>query len=553
MKNLLFYGLLLVFGFLITGCASVQDGSLSSYETKSPKIQVDIYGERLGTVHFPVSCNEPARQYAVKGLALLHHMTYEGARDSFIAATQADADCAMGYWGQAMSFIHPLWSDQPSEALFAEGQALVARAKAVKTMADWERAYVSAAEAYYAGERQDSERTHLIDFEQAWHVVHQSYPDDAEAASFYALAHLAITDKDAQDFSNQLHAAEVVKKVLKRVPDHPGAHHYLIHAFDSPTLAVQAEDVARSYGAITSNVSHALHMPSHIFTRLGLWEDSIVMNQRAADASIEHLVDGAISLHYLHALDYLAYAHLQRADDQNAQQVLQTIRTLDQPVQTHIASAYAFAAVPARWVLERKQWSEAAALLPNSPNSFPWDQFPAMQAMTHFARALGAAHTGNEAVALEALDQLQQLHQQAGTYSLWAKQIEIQHLSASAWLTYHTGKLDEALQMMRHAAKLEAETEKHPVTPGAILPARELLADLYMELGQYKNAQAEYLTVLTRNPNRFNSLYGVAHAAELAGETDQAALYFNKLLDGVAEGADRQQLHQAKTFLDSND
>lgn len=545
------YALLYITGVFFTGFVFAQNEQSVAQIVHAAKTQNDTYGKELGTVHFPVSCNEAARQHANKGLALLHHMTYAGAREAFVAATQADADCAMGYWGQAMSFIHPMWSDLPSESEFKQGQALVALARDRGQKSAWEQAYIRAVAAYYTEGRKLDEKANIASFEKAWHEVYNKFPEDTEAASFYALTHMSTVSEDKQGYVKQEHAAEIAKQVLARMPDHPGAHHYIIHAYDSPALAEKALVVARRYGEITSNVPHALHMPSHIFTRLGLWQESIVMNQRAATAALASPVDHTLSLHYFHALDYLAYAYLQRADDAKAAQVLHSIQSLNMQAQIHAASAYTLAAVPARLVLERKQWIAASELELGIPHDFPWEQFPATKAITHFARALGAAKIGNEPVARKALDQLTVLQNQVGEVSeSGARQIEIQRLSAQAWLIYQQDKPEQALEIMRKAAEMEAESEKNPVTPGAILPAGELLGDMYLALGKYQQAQAAYLSKLTRSPNRFNSLYGVAHSAELAGDHKKAKLYYKKLVDVAANDSVREELLQAKAYLE---
>jgi tetratricopeptide (TPR) repeat protein len=544
---------LFVFAFLYCGLAHGQDKAADVYQTDTVNVQSDGHGMRLGTVHFPVSCSEAAHQHTERGLALLHHMTYEGARAAFAAATKVDPNCAMGYWGQAMSFIHPLWSDQPSQADFERGRAFLNKAKNRGKKTERELAYIASVDAYYAMGRRSDEKANLASFEKAWQRVYQQFPEDPEAACFYALAHIATVDPANMDFAKQRYAAEIAKQVLARIPDHPGAHHYFIHAHDYPSLAQDALEVARSYGEIATNVPHALHMPSHIFTRLGLWQESIVMNQRAAAISLAYPVDGKISLHYLHALDYLAYAHLQRADDGRAKEILDTISSLEKLPQIHIASAYTIAAVPARVALERQQWAEAAMLKSRTPNEYPWNEFPEVEAITHFARALGAARSGNEQVAHQALDQLTILHDRVVETSVyWAKQIDIQRLSVQAWLMYYEGEEKGALEKMRRAAEMETETEKHPVSPGMILPAQELFADMLLEVGRYQLALAQYQAALVRSPNRFNSLYGAARAAELAGERTKAAFYFNKLIEITAVDAKRTQLQSAKNFMETN-
>jgi tetratricopeptide (TPR) repeat protein len=514
---------------------------------------VDDYGDKLGTVHLPVSCNEAAGRHIERGLALLHHMTYEGARAAFARATEADPDCAMGYWGQAMTLIHPLWSDPPSEADFKRGQALVSEAKTRGKETERERAYIAAVEAYYAEGWDRDETANLASFEEGWEKVHRQFPNDPEAACFYALAHLATADPADKTYAKQKRAGALAEKVLAQIPDHPGAHHYIIHAYDYPALAGGALDVARSYGKIAPEVPHALHMPTHIFTRLGFWQESITMNKRSAAAALKHPVGDAISLHYPHALDYLAYAYLQRAEDQKAKQVLDTLTALKGPFQVHTATSYTLAAVQARLALERQEWTKAASLEPRTPSNYPWDRFPAMEAITYFARALGAARSGNGQGAAQALENLAGLREwTAETSAYWAKQVEIQRLSAMAWLAYQEGRQEEGLNTMRRAAELETSTEKHPVTPGEVLPARELLADMLLGMGRYKEAQAEYEAALERNANRFNSLYGAGRAAELEGDKSKAAFYYKKLVEMTANGAERKRLQQARAFLAEN-
>jgi len=548
--------IILVCGLLLTvvafpaGPAPTEKTQSVLHETRAAKVQGDIYGDQLGTVDFSVSCNQTASQRAARALALLHHMTYESARHEFAAATKIDPECAMGYWGQAMTFIHPLWSDPPTEVDFEKGRALVKEAKSRGHQTEREKAYIAAVEAYYQEGWNLNETANLASFEQGWEKVHEQFPDDPEAAALYALAHLATNPTD-KTYATQKRAGAIARTVLDRIADHPGGHHYLIHAYDYPPLAEEALPVARNYGKIAPAVPHALHMPTHIFTRLGLWEESIEMNQRSAAAALKSPVNSKVSLHYPHALDYLAYAYLQRAEDEQAKQVADTLAAQEGPYQVEIAVPYTLAAVPARLALERQQWEKAAALEVRTPASVPWDQFPATEAITHFARALGAARSGNPEAARQSISTLETLRDRAAeTSQYWAKQIEIQRLMAEAWLIYRQGKKDEALEMMRHAAALEASTEKHPVTPGEVLPAQELLGDMLLDLDRYEEASTAYQAALNRSPNRFNSLYGAGRAAELKGDSSQAALYYRKLVE-VTTKADVEplRLQQARAFL----
>lgn len=516
--------------------------------------QADQFGSQLGNVQIAASCSKQANQHLQRGLALLHHMTYEGARAAFLSASDIDTECSLAYWGHAMTFIHPLWSDPPSEADFKQGQTLLEQARKHAKNNKHELAYIAAAEAYYLKGRNSNETANLASFAQAWEEVYRRFPSDIEAASFYALALMSTAEPTDKTFSRQKEAGAIVEKVLSQNPQHPGAHHYIVHAYDSPPLAEKALEVANRYGKIAPDIPHALHMPTHIFTRLGYWQESIDMNRRSAAAALEHPAGEQLSMHYLHALDYLAYAHLQRAEDAKALEVLRLVEQINGPVQPHVASAYALAAVPARVVLERQQWSDAAMLKLQQPANFLWAKFPAMEAIIHFARALGAARTGQVEIAAKSLDSLSALYDQtADTSAYWAKQIEIQRLSAQAWLIYEEGQQDEALEVMRMAAELESSTEKHPVTPGEVLPARELFADMLLEMGQYEEAQTEYETALARSPRRFNSLYGAGRAAELIGDKKKAAVYYGKLVQ-ISGDAERQRprLEQARAFLNES-
>ena len=512
-----------------------------------------VHSAELGAVGMPTSCNAEANAHVQQGLALLHHMMYESAHKSFAEAARTQPACGIAYWGQAMTFIHPLWSDPPPATTFDKGALVADTAMAEGTKTERERAYVAAVQAYYKAGRSNKEGPNLRAFASAWAVVHAKYPDDPDAALFYALGQLATADPSDKTFAQQRRAGELIEQVFARFPDHPGAHHYIIHAYDYPPLAMRALEVARAYGRIAPEVPHALHMPTHIFTRIGAWEDSIAWNKRSAAAALANPVAGAVSIHYLHALDYLAYSYLQRGQDDEAAKVRATLQSLQSPVQTEMASAYAFAAIPARVVLERQNWAEAAALEPRSPKSFPWMNYPAVEAITHFARALGAARSGRGESARQSLASLAELRDRAAaTNAYWGTQVEIQRLSAAAWLTFAEGKRAEALATMRQAADLESSTEKHPVTPGEVLPARELLADMLLEMRDYAAARKEYAATLERSPNRFNSVWGIARSAELARDEAAATEFYRKLLGlSVSSETRPKRLRDADRYLQS--
>ena len=531
---------------LVMGCGQGQAG-----DTREPQSDPSGYGDELGSVRLPDSCAEEATPALERGLALLHHMTYEGARASFAAAVDADPDCALGYWGQAMTFIHPLWSDPPGEEEFERGRELLETARTRGLETEREEAYVDAVQAYYSAGRSADETPNLVAFAEAWADVHERFPGDPEATAFHALSHLATADPADKTYTVQREAGALAESVLEEIPDHPGGHHYTIHSYDYPTLAENALEAARSYGTIAPDVPHALHMPSHIFTRLGLWEESIEWNERSAKAAREHPVNGQVPMHLLHAFDYLAYAHLQKGADGEAREVAETLEGLEGPIQPHVGSAYTLAAVPARLALERGRWAEAAALEPRQPADFPWDRFPAMEAIPHFARALGAARSGEPEAARRAAEQLAELRDRAAeTSDYWAQQVEIQRLTAEAWASFTEGDRQRALETMRAAAELEASTEKHPVTPGEVLPARELLGEMLLELDRPEEALEAYEASLARSPGRLSGLYGAGRAAELLERDEVATAHYREMVEQAAgANGDMEQLAHAREYL----
>jgi tetratricopeptide (TPR) repeat protein len=536
---------------LATACGT--DGDRAEQASPLAVEVLDAEGASLGSVAFPVSCNEDASSHMRLGLALLHNMTYSEAAGAFQAASAADPDCALAYWGVAMTYVHPLWPDVPSGEDFERGWTLLQQARELGPRTPREEAYVSALEAYYRDGQSRDESVRLASYAAAWQQVSADYPDDPEAALFHSLSLRATAPGSDPTFKTEIAAAQIAERILEQIPDHPGAHHYIIHSYDVPSLAERALPVARSYGRVAPDNSHALHMTSHIFTRLGLWEESIEFNARAAAAALRHPINGATSPHYLHAMDYLAYAHLQRTEDGEAQRVFDQLKALTGPVVGHAASAYAFAAVPARIALEQQRWSEAAKLSSRWPATISWDRFPHLEAIPEFARALGAAHTGDMETAKRSVARLGVLQSHAAAMPSaydWGIQVEIQEIAARAWIAYAEGRTDEGLTLMRKAADLESTTQKNPVTPGEVLPAGELLGDMLLDQRRYDEARAAYDTALERSPNRFNSLYGAGRAAELGGNADAAGDYFRQLVALTPEsGGKRPRTGHAVKFL----
>ena len=512
-------------------------------------------GENLGRVNFAVSCNAVAQQQFNRAVALLHSFWYDEAEKAFTEVTKTDPKCGMGYWGIAMSFYHPVWSP-PTGAELRNGSAAVQRANIVSARTQKERDYIAAIDAFFKDADKLDHRTRAVAHEKAMEQLYLRYPTDREAAIFYALGLLGTALPTDKTYANQKKAGDILNKVLMSEPDHPGVAHYLIHSFDYPTLAPLALPAARSYAKIAPSSPHALHMPSHIFTRLGLWQESIESNIASAAAAKNHVArtnPGAASFDQLHAMDYLAYAYLQTAQDAKAKAIVDALYAMNKVDANNFAAAYAFAAIPARYVLERRQWSEAATLKVH-PADFPWNNFLYAEAIIYFARALGGSRSGSATAASKDIERLTLIQKSLADAqeNYWATQVEIQRRAAAAWLAHAEGKTEEALKLMRAAADLEDSTDKHPVTPGAIVPARELLGDLLLELREPQQALKEFEASLLVSPNRFNGLYGAAKAAELSGDREKARTFYAKLT-ALGERSDgmRTELQAAKAFLAS--
>ncbi len=516
------------------------------------------HSDKLGRVSFPVSCTPQAQKQFNRAVAWLHSFEYEEAEKSFAEVTAIDPRCGMGYWGIAMSNYHPIWAP-PNAAELKKGREAIEKAKSVGARTARERDYIAAIEAFYKDSDRLDHRTRTLAYSEAMEQLHGRHPADLEAGVFYALTLIArgmmAGDKS---YLHEKKAALILNRALAREPQHPGVAHYLIHGYDYPALASLALPAARGYAKIAPASAHAQHMPSHIFTRIGLWQEAIRSNldaQAAAKAyAVRNRMPGAWD-EQLHAMDYLAYAYLQGAQDKQARGVLDEllkIRRVDPP---NLKVAYAFTAIPARYALERRQWAEAAKLPlhPGALETFPWQRFPWAEAHIHFARAVGLARTGDAVAARQEIERLAALRQALtevkGDYD-WAKQVEIERQVASAWLAHAEGKHEESVRLMSDAADLDDATEKHPVTPGAILPAREQLGELLLELRRPEPALQQFETSLRSAPGRFNGIYGAARAAKLAADQKKAKSYYGKLL-ALCRQADavRPEIEEAKAFL----
>jgi tetratricopeptide (TPR) repeat protein len=508
---------------------------------------------KVGDVGFPVSCSADAQQQFTRAVALLHSFWYEEAVKAFTGVVETDPSCAMAYWGVAMSNWYPLWYP-PSEAALKAGAEAVAKAKSIGARTDRERDYVEAIAVFYRDSDKLDNRTRSVAYEKAMEQVYLRYPDDREAGVFYALALDTTALPTDKTYANQEKAAKILQRVFAEQPNHPGAAHYLIHSYDSAPLADLGLPAAICYSDIAPAVPHALHMPSHIFTRVGQWQNAIESNRASADAGQNYAAKvfgpGVVWDQTLHALDYLEYSYLQTGQDTEAKRVLDQLMAYQKATPSSLAAAYAVAAIPARYVVERQNWAEAATLS-SPPLSLAADAFPWTAPMITFARALGAAHTGDFAAAQAEIGKLQAardaLIKAKNTY--WAGQVDVEVRSASAVLAQAQGRGEEALALMRSAADLEDASDKHPVTPGSIVPARELLGDMLLEANQPALALAEYERSLNSAPNRFHGLAGAATAAERAGHVAKAKLYREKIVQVAAADSNRAELLSAKRLL----
>ena len=503
---------------------------------------------RLGTVHFTTSCSTAVAPEFNRGVALLHSFWFSAAVRSFNTVLKSDPTCAMAYWGIAMSWWgNPFGASRSPQALQAGHEALE-KGKAARAGTAREQAYLAAVEALFKDAATVPQRTRTLEYEKRMEALAARFPDDTEARIFYALALDQTALPTDKTYSNQLKAAAILEKEFALQPEHPGLAHYIIHSYDVPALAPRALDAARRYAKIAPDAPHALHMPSHTFTRVGAWQESIDTNLASAAAARK---DKAAA-EELHALDYQVYAYLQTAQDAAARKTMDGIAAIGARIDASspgaaappLAGYYALAAIPARYTLERNAWTDAAALAPlGSP-------FANAEAITHFARALGAARSGNAAAASGDVEKLASLRDtlQKANDAYWAGQVDIQHRIATSWIALAEGRQEEGLAMLREAADMEDATEKSAVSPGPIKPARELLGEMLLELKRPAEALKEFEATMKKEPNRFRSVYGAARAAAAAGDPRTAAAHFARLLE-ITERADapgRPELQEAR-------
>ncbi len=511
---------------------------------------------QLGKVDFSLSCIEKVRQNFNLATSLLHSFEYPEAEKIFVKVIDEDPDCLMAYWGVAMSNFHPLWAPPTKEEL-EKGFKTIELARTIESKSQRESDYLEAVAVMYDDWNKVDHKTRILKFEKAAQKIYSKYPDDKEAAIFYALALRAASDPTDKSFVKQRKAGEILNAMFPNGSDHPGIAHYLIHTYDYPELAEMALPAARKYAAIAATSAHALHMPSHIFIRLGLWDESIQSNINSMTAAKCYAENSGMKGHWdeeIHGLDYLVYAYLQQGRDEKAKEQLEYLRSMEVVFPLNNKVAYTFAAVPTRYALECKNWEEAVNLELKS-NDFPWEKYPWERSIVSFGKALGAAHIRNMEVAKAALAELQSNHtklkEKNSTYE--ANQVQIQIKASEGWIKFSQGQKEEAISLMTAAADMEDATDKHPVTPGEVLPARELLGDMFMEMGEFNRALEAYEADLKRHPGRFNGLYGAGLAARKLGQTEKARTFFKQLL-ATAQLSDRKrpELATAESFLKQN-
>ena len=517
--------------------------------------QVHQHGnsEKLGEVHFATSCNEPAQSDFDHAVALLHSFQFSRAIEGFNTVLQEDPTCVIAYWGIALSdWGNPFAPGIIDKRLLQLGRENAERGERLGAKTDRERAYLEAVSKLFGYFESTPQQVRLVAYRDAMGEVAAKYPQDHEAQIFYALALAVAEDSGDKSYADLLKAGAILEKLFAEEPTHPGLAHYIIHAYDVPALASRALLAAQRYAKIAPDAPHALHMPSHTFTRLGYWQESIDSNVAAAAAARRQ----AQTAEELHASDYEIYAYLQTGQDEAAARIvnaLPEIASRFDPKALLIgagppsAGYFALAAIPARYALERHDWQQAEKLaLSETP-------FPYADAMTWFARGLGAARLGHTAAAIEAATAMRQIQERLlkAKEPYWAQQVEIQVTEVAAWAALAAGKKGEALRRMESSAKLEDGTEKSVVTPGPLSPARELLGEMLLEMNNPREALVQFEATLKKEPRRFRSLYGAAHAAQLSGSSDLSQRYFGELLKvcALSDNPGRPEIEEARVAL----
>ena len=556
--------LIFVFGILLCFSSCNNKKSNSSQSPIFANIELNrgdllLCGDpNFGEVSFSLSCSYELRETFNLGLTLIHSFEYAEAEKAFVSILDQDPECLMAYWGTAMSILnHPLSFKQNPKSL-KRGEELLKIAKKLTPNNEREKDYIDAVSIYFKDWQNLDTQTRKLNYESKMEELHVKYPDDVETAVFYSLSVLATADLNDKTYSKQKKSGKILEKLFEKYPNHPGIAHYIIHNYDSPELAHMALTTARKYAIIAPSSAHAQHMPSHIFTRLGLWNESIKSNIDSADSAVcyaESVNPNANWVSEIHALDYLVYAYLQLGDNVKAQSEMDKMQEIKEVFPSdHFASAYALIAVPSRLAIENKNW-ELATQLELPKTKLDWDKAHWPKAMLHFSRALGYSNIGNSSAAENELKSLiilrDKLTEAKNTYE--SGQVTIQIEAVRGWIEYSKGNSKKAIEYMKSASNLESKTSKAAVTPGEIIPADELLADLYLALNKPKQALEAYKINLEGHPFRFNGIYGAAKAAEKLNDIKLAVYYFDQLVKLSAKtNSSRPEISEAKDYLASN-
>ena len=514
--------------------------------------------EKLGDVNFKVSCNAAAQKEFNRAMALFHSFWFDPAKRSFARVLELDAECGMAHWGTSlMSMGNPFtWPSSPEVSKI--GAPAAAEAVRVGAKTDRERDYITALAAFFKDWQTVDFPSRAVAYEKAMEGVAAKYPTDDEAQMLYALALNITALPSDKTFANQTKAAKILEPLFAKYPNHPGVAHYLIHTYDYAELAEKGLGSARAYGAIAPSVPHALHMPSHIFSRVGMWREMVDGNRasyQAAKAEMKDASPGMGGYDALHAMDYMVFAHLQQAQDRAARALLDEAAAIRKVNVENFPAAYALAAIPARFALERGDWQQAAALKLTPPD-LAWSKFPQAESVLVYSRGLGAARSGDSAAARADVARLESLKQSlvSSKNTYWASQTDLQITTLNAWIALAGKRGEEALKLMRAATEAEEASDKHPVTPGNVLPSRELLGEMLLELNQPVAAQAEFEQSLKRDPNRFRGIYGAARAAEAAGNRAAMHAHYAKLQTLAApRDSERPELERAAASLASSE
>ena len=527
----------------------------NTYGFTASHTQGDPGEDALGTVHFSTSCSAEVQPQFNRAIALLHSFWFQAAIDAFEEVLEVDSSCGISYWGIALAtWGNPIGSGANKDgsrptAQLQVGLDAIQQARATGANSERERDYIEALANLYDDYAETVDWPRVLDYEKAMEALAKKYPDDSEAAIFYALAIVNATDPNDKSYEKPLRAAAILEPAFIEEPDHPGVAHYIIHGFDVPSLANRALDAAERYAAIAPLAPHALHMPSHTFTRLGYWQNSIDTNIKSAAAALEDKSPAEA----LHSMDYMIYGYLQTGQDVAAGQVVeemkQILETMESPNSRGLGGSYAIAAIDARHALERKDWTRAAALnVRRTP-------VPFVDAITYFARALGAARNNMPDAARNDLDQLKRAAESLGNTSFWGTKVDIQRQVAEAWILFAEGQTNDALALMRLAADREDLTEKSGISPGPLAPARELLGEMLLAADLPSAALEEFEPAMNEEPGRFGALFGAAQSAERLGDTALANSYYQTLLE-ICERADdeaRDALIHARESIAGNE